>query len=157
MNKVAFASACLLGVTLGCNDSKYQTYSKSHHLRTWSATQNSGEAVPEHNFWNEYWESNDSNMAFGDVAKCMTCSAAMAGARKLLEVSWVHKGILGAASTFCDVTGAVGHRFEMCPQFVSQFGEPMFDVIENYILTRDRICNEHLGLCKHPVITELNV
>ena len=33
----------------------------------------------------------------------------------------------------------------------------MFDVIENYILTRDRICNEHLGLCKHPVITELNV
>ena len=33
----------------------------------------------------------------------------------------------------------------------------MFTVIEDYILTRDRICNEMLGLCKNPVITEINL
>jgi sphingomyelin phosphodiesterase len=33
----------------------------------------------------------------------------------------------------------------------------MFTVVEDYLLTRDRICNEKLGLCKQPVITEINL
>ena len=33
----------------------------------------------------------------------------------------------------------------------------MFTVVENYLVTRDRICNERLGWCKNPVITELNL
>lgn len=33
----------------------------------------------------------------------------------------------------------------------------MYTVLENYIFTKDRICNEHLGICKTPVITEINL
>ena len=40
---------------------------------------------------------------------------------------------------------------------VRQFGEPMFDVVENYLLTKNRICNETLGWCKSPVITPIEV
>ena len=33
----------------------------------------------------------------------------------------------------------------------------MFDVIEQYLLTKNRICNEHLGLCSNPVITKIDL
>ena len=33
----------------------------------------------------------------------------------------------------------------------------MFDVVENYLVTRDRICNERLGLCREPVITAIDL
>ena len=40
---------------------------------------------------------------------------------------------------------------------VRQFGEPMFDVVENYLLTKNRICNEKLGWYNSPVITPIDV
>ena len=76
---------------------------------------------------------------------------------KLLEVPFIHNGILTVATLICDYTGAVGHRFRYCKDFVHQFGEPMFDAIEGYILTKDRICNEHFGFCKSPIITSLDL
>lgn len=83
----------------------------------------------------------------GQMGSCLGCSLAMDGLRKFLEVPFVHNGILKAARDICIFSGAIGHRFEMCPAFVVQFGEPMFDVLENYILTKNRICNEHFGFC----------
>ena len=33
----------------------------------------------------------------------------------------------------------------------------MFDVVENYLVTKDRICNERMGLCTSPTITPIDV
>ena len=33
----------------------------------------------------------------------------------------------------------------------------MFTVVEDYLVTKDRICNERLGWCKNPVITEIDL
>ena len=157
LSKTAFASACILSVTFG---RKYQTFAKDHHLRSSSNEEqlpSNSPVLPENSHWEAYWADYDSNMAFGDVAKCMSCSLAMAGVDRLLEVPFVHNGILTLASYICDLSGVVGHRFEICPQLVSQFGEPLFTVVESYIFTRDRICNEHFGLCSAPVITEINL
>ena len=81
----------------------------------------------------------------------------MDGLDSLLEVDFVHNTILTLASWVCDITGVTGHRFEVCPLLVTQFGEPLFTVIEDYIFTRDRVCNERLGFCKSPIITELDL
>jgi len=81
----------------------------------------------------------------------------MDGASSLLEVDVVHNGILWFASLICELSGVMGHRFTVCPDLVQQFGDPMFTVVEDYILTRDRICNEDLGVCKSPIITELDL
>ena len=51
----------------------------------------------------------------------------------------------------------MGHRFKECPLLVKQFGEPMFTVVEDYLLSKERICNEHFGWCKNPVITPLDL
>lgn len=33
----------------------------------------------------------------------------------------------------------------------------MFTVVEDYLVSKERICNERLGLCKDPIITEINL
>ena len=81
----------------------------------------------------------------------------MDGVDALLEVPFVHDGILTIFTGLCILTGAVGDRFKLCPQFVHQFGEPMYPVVENYILSKDRICNEHFGLCKSPIIEKIDL
>ena len=91
------------------------------------------------------------------VFKCWGCSATMSLVQRLLENDWFHNSLLKIASDICDISGVVGHRFEICPQLVSQFGEPMFDVFEQYIFTKDRICVEMLGICKSPTITEIDL
>ena len=81
----------------------------------------------------------------------------MDGIDSLLEVGFVHKGILGIAALVCEIGSTLGHRLTVCPEFVTQFGDPMFTVFEDYLFTRDRICNERLGLCESPIITELDL
>ena len=94
---------------------------------------------------------------FGDFAKCQACSLATSKASGILEANSVHNGILKLASIVCEATGAMGHRFKECPLLVKQFGEPMFTVVEDYLLSKERICNEHFGWCKNPVITALDL
>ena len=69
----------------------------------------------------------------------------------------MHDGILKLASDACVLMRAVGHPLQTCPEFVVQFGEPLFKVVEEYLITKDRICNEKLGYCRNPVITEINL
>ena len=57
----------------------------------------------------------------------------------------------------CEIGGGISQRFTFCPELVSQFGEPLFTVAENYLFTRDRICNERLSLCESPIITEIDL
>lgn len=104
-----FTSACLIGAVLA---HKYQTYSEDHHKRDAAKSLSS---KPENNAWDEYWASNETSYAFGDFAKCLSCSAAMTGAQRLLEVKFIHNGILSLASVACDISGMVGHRFGVCP------------------------------------------
>ncbi len=40
---------------------------------------------------------------------------------------------------------------------VHQFGEPMFTVVEQYLATKNRVCNEYLGWCTDPVITKIDL
>lgn len=87
----------------------------------------------------------------------MGCSLAMDGVRALLQNNFVHNGILSLASDACILSGALGHRFTVCPEIVEQFGEPLFTVVEGYLATKDRICNEMLGWCKDPIITEIDL
>jgi len=42
-------------------------------------------------------------------------------------------------------------------QIVVQFGRPMIDVVQNHLLSKDRICNEILHVCKKPVITKIDL
>ena len=89
--------------------------------------------------------------------KCFACSAAMTGVQHLLEFNLVHNGLLKAATLACEISGAMGDRFKTCPDLIRQFGEPLFDVAEQYLFTRERICNENLGYCNWPIITKINV
>ena len=52
------------------------------------------------------------------MLSCMTCSLAMDGVSSLLEVDFIHNGILSLATGICILSGAVGDRFKLCPQFV---------------------------------------
>jgi len=33
----------------------------------------------------------------------------------------------------------------------------MFTVVEDYLVTKDRVCNEALGWCSDPIITEIDL
>lgn len=61
---------------------------------------------------------------------CVGCTAAVDGAARLLEVPFVHNGLLKIASDICILSGFAGDRFKICPQLIEMFGEPMFDVFE---------------------------
>jgi len=112
---------------------------------------------PKQNLWDQYWGAKQDSNSLVTAAKCWGCTLAMDGLDKLLEVSFIHNGILDIATTVCILTGATGDRFKVCPQMVRQFGEPLFTVIEEYLATRDRICNEWMGWCHDPTITNINV
>ena len=40
---------------------------------------------------------------------------------------------------------------------MKQYGDVLLDVVFGEILTKDRICNESLGICTHPVIEQIDV
>ena len=54
------------------------------------------------------------------------------------------------------MAGKFEPRFS-CRQLVIQFGRPFVDVLQNHLLTRQRICDEILGVCNRPHITEIAV
>ena len=112
--------------------------------------------MPWTNLWDEFMRESPAAQN-GQALSCLGCSLTMDGLSNFLEVPSVHDGILKFASVACILSGAVGGRFEVCPQIVRLFGEPMFDVIGDYLLTKNRICNENLGWCTSPVITKIDV
>jgi len=132
MNK-AFSLACLMGATAVAHG--HHNHNKHNHdkeMNEISNDQNSAVselAQPLRNLWTDYWGDISQN-ALGQAAKCFGCSAAMTGIQKLLEVSFIHNGILDLASAVCIYSGEVGDRFKVCPQLVHQFGEPMYAVVE---------------------------
>ena len=42
-------------------------------------------------------------------------------------------------------------------QLVVQFGRPVVDVLQNHLVSKDRICNEILGWCQNPKITPIDL
>lgn len=133
MNK-AFSLACLMGATAVAHG--HHNHNKHHHDKEMNEISNDQNSTvselaqqPLRNLWTDYWGDISQN-ALGQAAKCFGCSAAMTGIQKLLEVSFIHNGILDLASAVCIYSGEVGDRFKVCPQLVHQFGEPMYAVVE---------------------------
>lgn len=42
----------------------------------------------------------------------------------------------------CELTAYLGSGVTDCADFIIMFGTPGLDVLVNYVITRDRICNE---------------
>ena len=112
---------------------------------------------PTKNLWDEFWGEREVLNGLGSMFKCQSCALGMSALSSLLEVGFIHSGILDIAAAICEYSGAMNHRFHMCPLLVHQFGEPMFTVVEDYLLSKDRICNEHFGWCTSPVITPIDL
>ena len=156
-----FALICILGVTTQARHHGGHRHGNNYmppHQHQDQDRQAEHTTKPMKNLWHEYWGESSSNGAIAKAAKCWGCSLAMEGASHMLEVSFIHEGILNLAALICEITGAMpGHPLQQCPKLVRQFGEPMYTVVEDYLLTKDRICNEHLGWCTDPVITPIEL
>ena len=46
---------------------------------------------------------------------------------------------------------------ELCPDIVAMMAPNVFGVLEEYVITKNRICDELLGFCARPYYTELTV
>ena len=52
----------------------------------------------------------------------------------------------------------VGYRqpSKFCRPLIDNFWVPVEKTIRNYLVTKDRVCNESMGLCKSPVIRRIS-
>lgn len=88
---------------------------------------------------------------------CLGCSGLTSLASYLFDtdlVWWISEHLL---TVVCIWTGFVGDRFKVCPMMIDQFYTPAVPVITDYLLTRDRICTETLGICSTPTIQKIDL
>ena len=87
---------------------------------------------------------------------CMGCTAGINLFDKVMKEEWVQNALLFVASEICTVF-KITKPTSICPQIVNQYGQVLLDVVFNELITRDRICNESMGLCTHPRIEQIDV
>ena len=88
---------------------------------------------------------------------CSTCTLTFAGIDKILKNDSLRVGIESLATKVCLKFGLADTPQIVCPGIVNYFGDSLLDAASRYILTKDRMCNEILGLCSNPHIEELKV
>ena len=102
----------------------------------------------------------DFNKAVPDgisIWNCSTCTLTFAGIDKILKNDSFRVGIESLATKICLKFGLADTPQIVCPGIVNFFGDSLLDAASRYILTKDRMCNEILGLCSNPHIEELKV
>ena len=86
-----------------------------------------------------------------NVFSCMACSSAMDAVDWLFDNKFFEKVILEISTFVCIALGLARTPLSYCPGIVPQMGEWAFPVFTSYFATRDRFCDEYLGVCSQPV------
>ena len=99
------------------------------------------------------------NPEFGSILKPLECTAC-GKAVSWLDTIFDNKKFVDygfdVVSAACLISGNFAPRLS-CKQLVVQFGRPFVDVLQNHLLTKQRICDEVLGLCNRPHLTQIQV
>jgi len=90
------------------------------------------------------------------LKSCLGCTAAVNSVDSFAKTEWFTDTLLSIASKVC-TTFHIATPTTICPQIVHQYGSVLLDVVFNEIITRDRICNESMGVCTHPTIEQIDV
>ena len=88
---------------------------------------------------------------------CSTCTLAFTGIDKVLQDESFLNSIESFSTKVCEFAHLAHTPSIVCPGMVKSYGDVIFDAASRYLLSKDRICNELLGLCKNPVIKELDL
>lgn len=94
-------------------------------------------------------------MAGFSMWNCSTCTLAFAGLDRILRNEKVEGAIEAVATKVCEIGDIVAGGDTVCPDAVRQYAPDLFDAAVRNLLSKDRMCNQVLGLCKNPVIEEI--
>ena len=88
--------------------------------------------------------------------ECFACSKAVKWVDGIFDNKKTVDYIFDTVSALCWISGQFKPR-NACKQIVVQFGTPLVEMTKNHLLTKNKICDEMLGFCNRPKITELDL
>jgi hypothetical protein len=91
-----------------------------------------------------------------DPVKCGVCTAALTPIDWFLENKYVVEGLEWVALEICEKEKIYGGIPSVCKGTINMMAESVMPAIAEGILSPSRICDEWLGWCSKPVITELH-
>ena len=69
----------------------------------------------------------------------------------------VHLSIEKFLSGACLLLLPYEHRFKQCEPLIKRFLDPGILAWTRFFFTKDRVCNETIGVCKSPIIRKIPV
>ena len=106
-------------------------------------------AVAAHNTQVPTTDAEDTGL-FGGIKlwNCGTCTMAFDGLDRFMESDTFKNPIKKAAIGICGLAPIIKDP-EICPDAVNHYSPVLFDSMSNYLLGKERWCNEIMGVCTH--------
>ena len=97
----------------------------------------------------------EDNSLLGKIKlwNCLTCTAAFKGLDDFIDSDTFRTPFMNAATKLCLWTGKLEDP-TICGGAVHSYGPALFDATSNYLLGKDRWCNEILNVCTHLKVEE---
>ena len=73
---------------------------------------------------------------------------AFQGIDRFIDSSTFQSPVQKTAIKLCQLSGMIKDA-EICPDAVMQYSPILFNAMSNYLMAKDRWCNEKLGVCTH--------
>ena len=102
-------------------------------------------------------EINESILESISAWNCTTCGITFSALDRVIRNEKVDSFIESTLSHVCSIGNIFSKDESICPDAIRQYGAKLFDSTAKYLLDKDRMCNEVMGLCKSPVIREIDI
>jgi len=86
---------------------------------------------------------------------CLKCTALFETIDKFLNDEVIQQELIDFSIGVCESAGLATTPMLVCPGIVSYMGDVVIEVMRQYVLTKNRICNQYLGLCPRPEFEKL--
>lgn len=107
------------------------------------------------NAYESMQEPKPDNITYGGMLTCMGCNAGLNGLDSVLNNTTIKDAIFKFSIDICKLTG---NGNELCTDIINNvMGPAVYDSFGRFVLTKDRICDEWLGVCNKPVIQEIDL
>ena len=109
--------------------------------------------------WDDYWKKHH-DLTNDDSYTCQACDFSLMGVRKFVSNSWLEEMAVDSATAFCYFflpLAGYSNRSRHCKPIIRQFLDPGIVALADYVITKDRVCNEVMGFCHSPTIRQIPI
>ena len=109
--------------------------------------------------WDDYWKKHH-DLSNDDSYVCQACAFSLKGVSKIISNGWLEEMTVDSLTAFCYLflpMAGYSNRSRHCKPLIRQFLDPGLVALSEYVMTKDRVCNEVMGFCHSPTIRQIPI